>query len=111
MKSLRQELVQINKNKQGLKNKKLDLNLLPVFVKMFNDYSMMKKYDVIDMSFFSTSCPLNKLRDYFDDPLFIRKGRSLIATSFAEELYALINKELTILLVNIQNVSRSSEME
>lgn len=104
MKSLREELAQKKKIQQNLQVKKLDLNLLPIFVTIYNNYCTMQKKNVTNTSFFSASYPLNKLSEYFNDPLFIRQGSRLVATPFAEKLYLLINKELENLSTAIQTI-------
>ncbi|MCS2153793.1 hypothetical protein MUU49_14640 [Scandinavium goeteborgense] len=104
MKSLREELAKLN-NHQDVKIKKIDLNLLPAFIKIFDNNNVDKAVNISEGSLSSATHVISKLSVYFNDPLFVRQGPALTATPLAVELYMQINEELDALLFNIENIS------
>ena len=61
----------------------LDLNLLVVFDALMRDRSVTAAGQRLNLSQSATSAALGRLRDYFDDPLFVARGRRLAPTSLA----------------------------
>lgn len=70
--------------------KKLDLNLLPIFIEIYKHKSVSKAALILNMTQSSVSLALGKLRDYFDDPLFFREGQHFTPTQEAAQFYASI---------------------
>jgi DNA-binding transcriptional LysR family regulator len=67
--------------------KRLDLNLVRIYVAIFEAKSVSKAAIVLSMTQPSVSYGLSRLREVFKDNLFERKGRGVTPTKRAEELY------------------------
>lgn len=67
--------------------KRLDLNLVRIYVAIFEAKSVSKAAIVLSMTQPSVSYGLSHLREVFKDNLFERKGRGVTPTKRAEELY------------------------
>ena len=67
--------------------KTLDLNLVRIYVAIYEAKSVSKAAILLSMTQPSISYGLARLRDVFKDSLFERKGRGVIPTKRAEELY------------------------
>ena len=68
--------------------RRLDLNLLPVFVALMRERSVTRAGRALFLSQPATSAALARLRETFKDELFIRSGRALEPTPRAEALMA-----------------------
>lgn len=84
-----------------------DLNLLIVFEAIFGNNSVSIAVTKLDTSPSSISQSLNRLRVYFSDPLFVRKGQGLVPTTIAINLHEKINKELGGLANTLVNFSET----
>lgn len=73
---------------QMLKN--LDLNLLPVFDSLIRTGSVTRSAVDLGLTQSALSHALRRLRDYFQDPLFVRTRGRLLPTTRALELEAVI---------------------
>lgn len=60
--------------------KELDLNLLVVMDSMLREHNVSKAAQRIGLSQSAVSHALNRLREYFDDPLFIKAGQAMEPT-------------------------------
>ena len=69
-------------------NKRLDLNLLPIAVAIFEERGVGKAAIRLGMSQPAVSSALAKLRAAFDDPLFVRTAHGMDATPRAQALIA-----------------------
>ncbi|QUM76775.1 LysR family transcriptional regulator [Moritella sp. 24] len=76
----------------------MDLNLLRVFDAVMKLGSVNATADMLDITAPAVSHSLNRLREQYNDPLFIRKGRGIIPTNFAIELHADIQAPLDLLV-------------
>lgn len=65
---------------------KLDLNLLRAFLKIYDAGSTVQAAKALNLSQPAVSRTLQRLRDHFSDPLFVRSQRGLVPTAFAEQL-------------------------
>ena len=65
---------------------RIDLNLLIVFATLMEERSVTKAGQRLNLSQPATSGALNRLRDLFRDPLFIRTGRAFEPTARALEI-------------------------
>ncbi len=74
-----------------------DLNLLIIFDSIYKERSLTKAGKRINLTQSAVSHALSRLRDMFDDPLFIRQGKSMEPTSLATELYPNIGQALHLL--------------
>lgn len=59
---------------------RLDLNLLAVFDALLREGHLTRAGASLGMTQSATSHALKRLRDYFDDPLFVKAGRGVVPT-------------------------------
>lgn len=64
----------------------LDLNLLYIAESLFRTLNVSKTAVELGMSQSAVSHALTKLRDHFDDPLFVRVSKGMAPTALAKEL-------------------------
>ncbi|WP_342130981.1 LysR family transcriptional regulator [Hydrogenophaga sp. OTU3427] len=64
----------------------LDLNLLSVFDAMFRERSVTRAAHGLGLTQSAMSHALNRLRTFFDDPLFVKSGDAMLPTRKAETL-------------------------
>ncbi|MDI6425893.1 LysR family transcriptional regulator [Cronobacter dublinensis] len=79
--------------------RKIDLNLLIAFAVLFREQSVSMAADKLHLGQPAVSGALSRLRDMFDDPLFIRSGHRMQPTARAVALHA----ELMPLLEQLQS--------
>jgi DNA-binding transcriptional LysR family regulator len=82
-----------------------DFNLLFIFETIYIYSSVSVAAEKLDSSPSSMSQALNKLRVYFGDPLFVRKGQGLVATTVADHLHEKIENELGGLINSLVSIS------
>lgn len=75
--------------------RRLDLNLLPVFLALMRERNVTRAGAALFLSQPATSAALARLRSLFHDPLFIRNGRALEPTPRAEALAAKLGPALS----------------
>lgn len=75
--------------------KKVNLNLLVYFEVLFTEHSVSKAADKCYLSQAAMSGILKRLRDIFEDPLFIRESHGLQPTPKAIALYSKVKTYLT----------------
>lgn len=73
---------------------RIDLNLLIVFATLMEERSVTKAGERLNLSQPATSGALNRLRELFRDPLFIRTGRAFEPTARALEIMERIGPAL-----------------
>ncbi|VVN43639.1 LysR family transcriptional regulator [Pseudomonas fluorescens] len=66
--------------------RRVDINILIVFETMMLERNLTRTAEKLFLSQPAISAALNRLRDYFDDPLFVRNGRDMEPTSRAQAL-------------------------
>jgi DNA-binding transcriptional LysR family regulator len=76
---------------------RIDLNLYTVFEAIYTEGNLTKAADKLFITQPAISHSLAKLRDAFDDALFIRQGHKMIPTPLAERLRPDISKALMTL--------------
>ncbi|WP_394151225.1 LysR substrate-binding domain-containing protein [Vibrio maritimus] len=76
----------------------MDLNLLKTFDAVIKSKSVNEAAEVLNITAPAVSHALNRLRDEYQDPLFIRQGRGIVPTNFAIELHNEIQEPLSLLL-------------
>ncbi|WP_312687851.1 LysR substrate-binding domain-containing protein [Kosakonia sp.] len=79
--------------------RKIDLNLLIAFAVLFREQSVSAAADKLHLGQPAVSGVLSRLRNLFDDPLFIRSGHRMQPTARATELHS----ELLPLLEQLQS--------
>ena len=70
--------------------RRVDLNLLIVFETLMHERSVTRAAEKLFLGQPAISAALSRLRGLFDDPLFVRTGRSMEPTARAEEIFALL---------------------
>jgi DNA-binding transcriptional LysR family regulator len=72
----------------------VDLNLLPVFEAAFEEPTLTRAAERMAMTQSAVSHALSRLREVFDDELFVRRGRGLAPTPVASRIYAKLHVAL-----------------
>ena len=83
----------------------LDLNLLKTLDALLDERSVTRTAARLALTQPAVSGMLNRLRDYFDDPLFVRAPHGIVPTTRAEELAAPVKRILADIDVLLQPVS------
>lgn len=76
-----------------------DFNLLLIFETIFVQGSVKKAAETLNSSGSAVSQSLNKLRQQFSDPLFLRAGQKIEPTTIAIKLHEHISKSFEIWLI------------
>jgi LysR family transcriptional activator of mexEF-oprN operon len=88
--------------------RRLDLNLLIVFETLMHERSVTRAAEKLFLGQPAISAALSRLRTLFDDPLFVRTGRSMEPTARAQEIFALLSPALDSISTA---VSRAAEFD
>ena len=83
----------------------LDLNLLKTLDALLDERSVTRAAARLALTQPAVSGMLNRLRDYFEDPLFIRAPHGIVPTTRAEELATPIKRILADINVLLQPVA------
>ncbi|MBN3965716.1 LysR family transcriptional regulator [Pseudomonas gregormendelii] len=67
--------------------RKIDFNLLIVFETLMQEHNLTRTGEKLFIGQSAISASLNRLRHFFDDPLFVRMGRKMEPTSRAVEIH------------------------
>ena len=84
---------------------KIDINLYPLFVSIFEQKSISKAAQVLCISQSAASHALQRLRQHLQDDLFARAGSQMLPTPFAEQIYPSIKSAL----MAIQHISMQTQ--
>ncbi|MES2818269.1 MAG: LysR family transcriptional regulator [Pseudomonadota bacterium] len=74
--------------------RRVDLNLLIVFETLIHERSVTRAAEKLFLGQPAISAALARLRSLFDDPLFVRTGRSMEPTARAQEIFLLLTPAL-----------------
>ena len=88
--------------------RRVDLNLLIVFETLIHERSVTRAAEKLFLGQPAISAALARLRGLFDDPLFVRTGRSMEPTPRAQEIFALLTPALDSISTAI---SRAAEFD
>ncbi len=88
--------------------RRVDLNLLIVFETLMHERSVTRAAEKLFLGQPAISAALARLRSLFDDPLFVRTGRSMEPTARAQEIFGLLSPALDSISTA---VSRASEFD
>lgn len=97
-------------SKDKIINKKLDLNLLPIFIEIFIHQSITKAGITLGISTTAVSNALAKLKNHFGDPLFLRDGLDLAPTRVAQELFISLQDDVDKLVSNVNSFGQNSSL-
>ena len=89
-------------NLYGLK--KFDLNLLVIFACVYRHLSISQAAETLFITPSAVSQSLQRLRNHFNDPLFIRSGKGIVPTDTATGLYTRLEKNLRQLEQTLSHV-------
>ena len=79
---------------------RIDINLYPLFIAVFEHHSMSQAAAILCISQSAASHAIQRLRRQLNDDLFIRSGQKMRPTPFAEQIYPVIKTAL----LSLQNV-------
>ena len=79
---------------------RIDINLYPLFIAVFEHHSMSQAADILCISQSAASHAIQRLRRQLNDELFIRSGQKMRPTPFAEQIYPVIKTAL----LSLQNI-------
>jgi DNA-binding transcriptional LysR family regulator len=85
---------------------RIDLNLLVVLDAIFSEGGITKAGDKLHLTQPAISHALARLRELFDDPLFVREGRAMVPTPLARSLEQPIRRTLRALEVTLNEVQQ-----
>jgi len=85
-----------------LKFSDIDLNLFLLFEAIYRERNMTRAGQALGISQSAVSNALNKLRDQFNDPLFVRTRRGMMPTPFADNMIAHVRTGLEHLEISLQ---------
>ncbi len=88
--------------------RRVDLNLLIVFETLMHERSVTRAAEKLFLGQPAISAALSRLRGLFDDPLFVRTGRSMEPSARAVEIFALLSPALDSISTA---VSRAAEFD
>lgn len=80
---------------------KVDLNLFVVFDAIYCEGNITKAASALNVSQPAVSHSLSKLRDHFDDPLFVRQGNEMRPTAVANNVVADVREALHKLHISL----------
>lgn len=89
----------IHKKDYNWGHMKIDLNLFVVFEAIYCEGNITKAASALNLSQPAVSHSLSKLRDYFDDALFVRQGNEMRPTPVANNVVADVREALQQLQV------------
>ncbi|MGE7992499.1 LysR family transcriptional regulator [Pseudomonas sp. NPDC089554] len=88
--------------------RRVDLNLLIVFETLMHERSVTRAAEKLFLGQPAISAALSRLRSLFDDPLFVRTGRSMEPSARAHEIFSLLSPALDSISTA---VSRAAEFD
>lgn len=81
---------------------KVDLNLFVVFNAIYTEANLTRAAEVLYISQPAVSNALGRLRAVFNDPLFVRRGKSMTPTPVAHNNIARVREALQLLRTSVQ---------
>lgn len=82
---------------------RIDLNLFRVFVAIYKEKNLTRASEQLFLSQPAVSHALARLRDHFNDPLFIRDGHGVVPSPLAKRLWPTIEQSLQLMQQAIQS--------
>lgn len=83
---------------------RVDLNLFTVFEAIYTEGSVTRASQKLNLTQPAISHALNRLRQMFDDPLFVRQGHAMVSTPLARSIIDPIRRSLRSLEVTLNGV-------
>jgi DNA-binding transcriptional LysR family regulator len=85
---------------------RVDLNLLVVFNAIYSEGGITRASEKLNLTQPAISHALGRLRQLFDDPLFVREGRAMVPTPMARNLVVPVQRALRGLEVMFSEIDR-----
>jgi len=80
----------------------MDLNLFRVFDVIYSERNLTRAAEVLNLTQPAVSHALSRLRDQFEDPLFIRQGNKMQPTAVSKNVIAEVREALHQLQISLQ---------
>ena len=81
---------------------KVDLNLVIVFDAIYTEANLTRAGQIIGITQPAVSNALARLRDTFNDPLFVRTAQGMVPTPMAQNIISPVRSALALLRVSVQ---------
>lgn len=85
---------------------KIDLNLFTVFEAIYTEGSVTRASQQLHLTQPAISHSLNRLRQLFDDPLFVRQGHAMVSTPLARSIIEPVRSALRGLEVTLADTGK-----
>lgn len=85
---------------------RVDLNLFTVFEAIYTEGSVTRASQKLNLTQPAISHALGRLREMFDDPLFIRQGHAMVSTPLARNMIDPVRRALRGLEVTLNGLDR-----
>lgn len=85
---------------------RVDLNLFTVFEAIYTEGSVTRASQKLNLTQPAISHALGRLREMFDDPLFIRQGHTMVSTPLARNMIDPVRRALRGLEVTLNGLDR-----
>ncbi|WP_163833890.1 LysR family transcriptional regulator [Spartinivicinus ruber] len=82
---------------------KIDLNLFVVFDAIYSEANLTRAGHILGITQPAVSNALARLRETFNDPLFIRTSQGMVPTPMAQNIIGQVREALTLLRTSIQH--------
>ena len=81
---------------------KVDLNLFIVFDAIYTEANLTRAGQIVGITQPAVSNALSRLRDTFNDPLFVRTAQGMVPTPMAQNIIGPVRNALALLRVSVQ---------
>lgn len=85
---------------------RVDLNLFTVFEAIYTEGSVTRASQKLNLTQPAISHALGRLREMFDDPLFVRQGHTMVSTPLARNMIEPVRRALRGLEVTLNGLDR-----
>ncbi|QER41163.1 LysR family transcriptional regulator [Acinetobacter suaedae] len=92
-----------NFNDKVISLARIDLNLFRVFAMIYKERNLTRASEQLFLSQPAVSHALSRLREHFDDPLFIRDGHGVVPSTLAKRLWPQISEALNLIHLALQS--------
>ncbi len=81
---------------------KVDLNLFIVFDAIYTEANLTRAGQIVGITQPAVSNALSRLRETFNDPLFVRTAQGMVPTPMAQNIIEPVRNALTLLRISVQ---------
>lgn len=86
-----------------MNNKRFDLNLVRVFCTLYDTGSLTLTAELLEITQPAVSHSLKKMRDYYDDPLFVRADGKMVPTQLAMRIAPDLKKSIELINLSLEH--------